>query len=276
MEFTVLECKRFVAPSAKKVIKRTVYDYEFDFHIKGGRRIFIDGNECIIKSGDISVRRPGQTVYSCGDYDCYILTLDFSGEKNSKGYSRNAKSIVQPSVDDMTLSFLPNVVSMGNYEKYIEIFSELSLEDNINSDFSKDYVRRLLYMMNLDAMYGQVNEGARRLHPVYTAYKYINENYREKITLAGISEIVHLDPSYLSRIFKRKFGFSPLDYAIRLRLDHAASLLFDTDMTVSEIAGFCGYINISFFVSAFKKRFGCPRGEYRLRMHLKSNLGNNT
>lgn len=263
VELTILELKHFVAPSAKTVIKRIVTDYEIDFYIRGGRRIIIDGRESRILDGDVSIRKPGQVVYSFGDYDCYIMTLDLSGTRAAAGYSRNVSKPLQPVSYDSAVFFLPDKVTPAVPSEYMAVLDELRKMSELSSDKATECVRRLLYMLNIDALRGKaaletsIDSAQDRL------YRHINEHFREEITLESLSALVHMDPSYLSRIFKKKYGVSPIECVIRLRLDYAFGLVMNTDMTVSEIADYCGYGNVSFFISVYKKRYGMTPGEQR-------------
>lgn len=263
MEITILELKHFVAPSAKTVIKRTVTDYEIDFYKKGGRQIVIDGRETEIHDGDVSIRKPGQTVYSFGDYDCYILTLDLSDSRSPEGYSRNTANSLQITSSDSAVAYLPDKVSPKAPSEYSTLFERLFALTSTESAEAKCTVRQLLYMLNLDALRKSTDAERAIDSAPDRVYRYINKHFRDDITLEGLSELVHMDTSYLSRIFKKKYGTSPIDCVIRLRLDYASGLIMNTDMTVCEIADYCGYGNVSFFISAYKKRYGMTPGEHR-------------
>ena len=92
---------------------------------------------------------------------------------------------------------------------------------------------------------------------------YIENNYTSKITLAEISEVVHMSQKYFSRFFKENFGINFVDYVNRVRLDKAVSMLLSTDEQVTEIALACGYTNISYFIRSFKKAFGTSPHAFR-------------
>lgn len=256
MDFKILECKHFVAPSAKRLITRTVTDYEFDLYLKGDRTIYIDSRRSDIKKGDISFRRPGQSVCSIGDYDCYILTLDFSCEKDNDRYSRNNINTVQRVYNDSIVSELPDKITACSINELATLFEELLEQVDLASVHAKNIVKQILYTVNADNIKARntaVNtcESAEDI-----IYKYINENFKNKITLDALAGRVHLDAAYLSRIFKKKFGIPPIEYVIRQRLDYARSLVLNTDMTATQIASYCGYNNVSFFIAAYKKEYG--------------------
>lgn len=88
MEFCILECRRFVAPDPGGAVKRIVRNHEFDFYIDGARTVTFDGRVYPVSAGSLCVRRPGQVCSGVGDYDCYQLTVDFSGKTPSENYLR--------------------------------------------------------------------------------------------------------------------------------------------------------------------------------------------
>ena len=76
---------------------------------------------------------------------------------------------------------------------------------------------------------------------------YINLYYREKISLALLSELASMSPRNLCRWFKKKVGTTPIDYLLNLRLTRAAELLRKEGVTVSEAAYRTGFQDGSYF-----------------------------
>ena len=54
-----------------------------------------------------------------------------------------------------------------------------------------------------------VGEPGRESRPVRLAKQYIGRHYMEQIRLSEISEMVYMNPSYFSTVFKKHFGVSP-------------------------------------------------------------------
>ena len=65
------------------------------------------------------------------------------------------------------------------------------------------------------------------------------------------------------RTFKEITGVSPIEYRAQIRLEHAAELLSDSNMTVGEIALQLGFSSQGYFCDAFKKSFGESPSSYR-------------
>ena len=93
---------------------------------------------------------------------------------------------------------------------------------------------------------------------------YIRENYNNDITLKSLAEnVFFLNCSYLSHLLKIKTGKNYLTYLTEVRMEKAAELLSRSDMTVTEVAGLCGYNDISKFIQVFKKFYGETPKKYR-------------
>lgn len=92
---------------------------------------------------------------------------------------------------------------------------------------------------------------------------YIDNNLGEKLTLPSLAEKCFYNPSYFSRIFKEKFGISPVEYINRKRVRRAEELLSRTGMTVDEISAAVGFSDKRSFYYAFEKYNGGVPSEYR-------------
>jgi transcriptional regulator GlxA family with amidase domain len=68
-------------------------------------------------------------------------------------------------------------------------------------------------------------------------------------------------------------GESPKRYLTRTRLAHAATLLYQTDGSLAEIALQIGYGSEFSFAKAFKRTFGIAPGTYRGQRHGVPGLG---
>lgn len=82
---------------------------------------------------------------------------------------------------------------------------------------------------------------------------YINDHLRDNITREMLAEYVHLNPAYLSRLFKKEVGMSITDYLLHERMRIAKELIISSTIPISEIAQTIGYSNFSYFSKMFKK-----------------------
>ena len=94
---------------------------------------------------------------------------------------------------------------------------------------------------------------------------YINEHYPEDISLKFLSAKFNLSQGYLGTIFKDLTGLSVFEYINQVRLDAAARLLLETNLTTLSIMEKCGFINESHFYKLFKARFEVTPKAYRMQ-----------
>ena len=101
--------------------------------------------------------------------------------------------------------------------------------------------------------------------------RYIQHNYMTyDLSLDTVSDILNINPSYLSSIFKRCTGINFVDYITDLRISNAKELLRDPLRSASEIADIVGYESASYFSRAFKKKTGMTPTEYRKSLRGKT------
>lgn len=101
------------------------------------------------------------------------------------------------------------------------------------------------------------------LSPVENVLKYLDSLPPGRITLADAAQHVHMNPSYLSQLFKQQQGINFIDYVIELRMKEAKRLLTVTSLRVSEIAERLGYNDLAYFTNMFKKTVGMTPSAYR-------------
>ena len=101
--------------------------------------------------------------------------------------------------------------------------------------------------------------------PGWLSRLYSQMRQPENFTLGilRMRELSGRSQAYINRMFRKYYGQTPTDYINDLRLSHAASLLQTTGLTVLEIAGICGFENLSWFNRLFKQRYQLTPSEYR-------------
>lgn len=135
-----------------------------------------------------------------------------------------------------------------------------------------------LHLMNYTEKIAQHNEAQKDSMTVMTALRYIEDNYR----MASLTELageLNLSVYHLSRLVKQQTGSTFKELLQRKRLNKAVQLLTETKLSISDIIGYVGYDNASYFFRIFKERYGISPREYRSRAgsNLNSNnTGNNS
>jgi AraC-like DNA-binding protein/ligand-binding sensor protein len=95
------------------------------------------------------------------------------------------------------------------------------------------------------------------------AEEYILENITRKLSLKGIAKASGFSAPYFSKIFKDAMGENLTSYLNRIRVEKAASLLSNTDLSLCNIAQTCGFSDQSWFSKTFKHYSGKSPGKFR-------------
>lgn len=96
--------------------------------------------------------------------------------------------------------------------------------------------------------------------------RLMTANFETPLTMPELAKKVGYTPRHVERLFQRCVGMPPKTFYRNLRLDHARSLLADTEMSLFEISAACGFESKSYFARAFKQRFGCPPSKFNYHM----------
>lgn len=98
---------------------------------------------------------------------------------------------------------------------------------------------------------------------IFKSVDYINKNYASDITARECAEKIHLSYSYFARLFHTIMGKTFKEYLVTVRLDKARSILLSTDIPITDVASLCGYSNLSYFISEYRKSFRKTPGDER-------------
>lgn len=85
--------------------------------------------------------------------------------------------------------------------------------------------------------------------------RYIAEHLESELRREELANVVHLNPDYLTRLFKKETGKTLKEYVIEQKMQEARSLLRTTSLPISFIAAKVGYVNFSHFSNSYKKVF---------------------
>ncbi len=98
---------------------------------------------------------------------------------------------------------------------------------------------------------------------VKNAMKYIENNYKEKLTLSEVAEKTYVSQWHLSKLLNKHMeqNFSEILNSVRIR--EAKELLKDPARRIGDIAEEVGFIDMAHFSRVFKKLTGISANEYR-------------
>lgn len=173
----------------------------------------------------------------------------------------------------------------GIYEKYVERGGRPVIRSESGDPFrglltellaiagSEDYIRDMRINEKITCLLTAVME--KSWHPekssparskkqsLQQVKAYLEEHYREQITLDLVAGRFYLNKFYLARSFREQFGTTVLGYLNQIRITHAKQLLRFSDLTAETIGREVGIPEPGYFSRVFKKVEGVTPGEYR-------------
>ena len=212
---------------------------------KNGKKINVScGDVCYFEQGCSRILETDKTD-TLKFYTVNFIVADVYFDDESSEYHLKMQSL--------NFDFVRKITNHHTFQKLVSLFERL-----INlyllkgeSDFTKREVEHHILELIIDLHNeGDFNYAGKRLAD--KALKYMQEHLNEKITLNKISEYCKTSPSHLGKLFKEVTGISTIDYLVKMRLKKAKHLLAG-GMSVSQTAEECGFCDVYYFSSCFKK-----------------------
>ena len=88
---------------------------------------------------------------------------------------------------------------------------------------------------------------------IYEIKEYLDENFRQKITIQELCFLFNTNKTSLSFAFKQAFGQTIVDYLNYLRIQHTKSLLREGAYTLTEIAESMNMSSVHYLTALFKR-----------------------
>jgi AraC-like DNA-binding protein len=118
----------------------------------------------------------------------------------------------------------------------------------------------LSYVSRLD---GRDRSKNRKFALIEPALEYLKSHiYSPALRIEKLHKLSGISDTYFRQIFTERFGVSPQQYVLTLRIRHAHSIIESGDFdTVAEVAETVGYTDPLYFSKAYKKYYGFPPSE---------------
>ncbi len=157
----------------------------------------------------------------------------FARSKRGLEYYGRKKQLVVSMIQELAkLEGIPSVIQL------------LSILDMLDNTKEYHYVSSKAY----DDMLNQ-NETDR----LNVVYEYVLKNFRQKILLEELAELLHMTPTSFSRYFSMKNNKPFSRFVSEIRIKHACKLLTETENPIEQICYECGFNTLSNFNKQFKE-----------------------
>jgi len=136
-----------------------------------------------------------------------------------------------------------------------------------NSDLGLDEIGHILAGRFVDVASGKTRKQtpptARDRRRAVEAALWIDDHSQSEVDLEQAARQVGLSPFHFLRLFSSVLGVTPHQYLVRSRLRHAARLLADEDIAVTDVAYDVGFGDLSNFVRTFHRAAGVSPTKFR-------------
>ncbi|MGN0361787.1 MAG: helix-turn-helix domain-containing protein [Bilifractor sp.] len=233
---------------------------------RGNGKYFVNGQTWPVRAGDIiifnNVELHGWWVE---DPEMEVTVMIFSPEFAGSPSSFFDDSYLQPFIERGTN--FRNVIHAGETyaSEIVSILHDINWESKKKETGYRQMIRaqvlRLLTLLirhyqndgEKDRDNRQLSQKKKQMQRLEAAFYYINAHYTEKITLQDAAAAACLSPNYFSTCFRKAMGFGFEEYLTEMRLKKAEEMKKTTSLSVMEIAGRCGFGNMSNYYRLKKK-----------------------
>lgn len=228
--------------------------YEFYFLEKGERSFFIESTLYLAKENTVVIVPP-YIMHKTEGGPFSRINVDFSDDI----FDEKEKIILSELSKIMVFPLLPD---NGETIRRI-LYTMLSAGENpVAQDkealtlCAKALVGCLYVFRTALDKAERVTVGGRIKPHTLKIIKYINENYRKKLTIGMLASIFTLSESCLSKTFKRETGYNVSEFILNTRINEAKHLLCSSNLSVNEIAFELGFSSANYFGLIFKQKVG--------------------
>ncbi|WP_431087650.1 helix-turn-helix domain-containing protein [Paenibacillus sp. 8b26] len=273
MPVKVLDIRHFTMKSGERLSSYSLPSSGFLFANQGEARLMLDGIET--SSAKFQVLHGGKganlNIWCLNQPFEYYLIL-YKPVQEQAGQSPFER-------EDRMALFRQNYAFQALYPLPL-----ISLVEQMNQQWSN---RNELDKLQVNGLFYQfVHEHFRQLQMKETKIsepdlatqiaQYIQKHFQKPIAMEKMAKQFHYSTHYLVKVFKRKYGCSPIEYVVQTRINRAKSLLAETDASIREVAENVGYTNFYYFSRLFKKQTGETPTQFKMHsLVIKSSTNTN-
>lgn len=253
-------------------------DYEVYVLESGERTITIDDEEYVTAARDAALFAPNHPHGSKGTSPFSGICIHFSQGFLDRHLTSTAKKVLLACFDTPVISLSPEIFALirqyaghfvlsapGNFAILIHILYMLNtLKDSASHD-SGAHDGGCAHGTGLRSPLVPASAGITRGQQILA---FVADNYTAVESIAQLADSFGVSEGYIFKIFRQAYNKTPKEYINELRINHACYRLKNTDNTISDIAGECGYECYAYFTRLFKRMKGITPAEYR-RSSLK-------
>ena len=229
--------------------------HELYFLLSGKTKYFINDEILYINQGETAFIKGGyihKTVYE-SDNDSKRILLSFSSDFIGEDYLMLLNGLGEKKLF---------AKSDAVYRLFSGIYDEYTAKQACYEEQCRNLLRSLIIALSRTKHSNDEKSLSENEKIIQAATKYILENLSDDISLAQLARMYAMSESHFSRTFKQYTGLVVSKYVKLARLQQAERLLGEGKHTVTQVALACGFGNVNYFISEFKKHKGITPLKY--------------
>ncbi len=148
-----------------------------------------------------------------------------------------------------------------------ELFHEMMHLPDVNGEYYRKLLTYQVIIATMDVRERKITDrqyfSRDTENRVHEARKILGSDLSSDISIEDLAGRVKLNRTTLQRVFRQMYGVTIFEYRTQVRIQEAKNLLIDDGLSITEIAGMCGYSNASKFSATFKKITGVSPHEWK-------------
>ncbi len=168
--------------------------------------------------------------------------------------------LVHEAVPHCHLIFMSAYAEAPDYRKAIQLRALDFLEKPIDMEELTNALRHAAAQHQGPSTALSGNQPSRIIRDVM---HILQSRYMENLTVESLAQAVYFTPNYLSTLFRKEVGQTISQYLTQCRMESAALMLGQTNMTVAEVSEAVGYHDVRHFSKVFQRHHGMNPSKFR-------------
>lgn len=235
-------------------------EIELLYLLNGEAEIKLEGRKFSLQKKHLTV------IESCKTHSTYVYSkaTTYLCIHISKKYMQK----YFPNIEFYQIQCISDLITEEQFPEYLHLC-------HLMDDLTKLYIQNVpIFLMEAEGIILQILArlirhfavnanpkitGRNKLVPerIRNILDYVDDHFREPITLQDASETLGLNREYFCRFFKKHIGISFMQYLNEVRASHVYQSLIHTDTPVAELAEKNGFFNQKQFNKIFRELYCC-------------------
>ena len=253
---------------------RRLYDFELVWFASGTGRVIIENEVCECLPGSVIIIPPGVLHCTVADsaVERWCIHFDWFGDcrfhkdpPEKESYFVYEEPFQNRFVPEYAAKYpdIPGVsfphycrTVPGEVYQYIREFFAVCKSDRMSA--------LGFFLLALSGILKAGTQQTVSADILFRAKSLIDQTFYDPNLSAGrVAKNNNITVNYLNRLFRENLGVTTTEYILSRRLEYAESLLADTDKTIKEISGECGFNDHNYFSRIFRMKKGVTPGALR-------------